>query len=90
MSEHINLRGVVSKPWIGSSGIFRWLGYALIALGLFGLISGLLPRTDMPVALNLMSLNSGLSVVIGVVLLALANVLALINEIFDANHTIID
>ena len=36
MSEHINLRGVVSKPWIGSSGVFRWLGYALIALGLVG------------------------------------------------------
>ena len=90
MSEHINLRGVVSKPWIGSSGVFRWLGYALIAVGLFGSTRGLLPMTDLPMALNLMSLNSGLSMVTGVVLLALANVLALINEIFDANHTIID
>ena len=90
MSEHINLRGVVSKPWIGSSGIFRWLGYALIALGLFGSTGGLLPMTDTGTVLNLMSLNSGLSVVTGLVLLALANVLALINEIFDANHTIID
>ena len=90
MSEHINLRGVVSKPWIGSSGVFRWLGYALIAVGLFGYTGGLLPMTDLPMALNLMSLNSGLSMVTGVVLLALANVLALINEIFDANHTIID
>ncbi|REJ69980.1 MAG: hypothetical protein DWQ28_03990 [Proteobacteria bacterium] len=90
MSEHINLRGVVSKPWIGSSGVFRWLGYALIAVGLFGSTGGLLPMTDLPMALNLMPLNSGLSMVTGVVLLALANVLALINEIFDANHTIID
>lgn len=90
MSEHINLRGVVSKPWIGSSGVFRWLGYALISVGLFGSIGGLLLMTDMPIALNLMSLNSGLSVVTGVALLAFANVLALINEIFDANHTIID
>lgn len=90
MSEHINLRGVVSKPWIGSSGILRWLGYALIAVGLLGSTDGLLPTTDMPMALNLMSLNSVLSMVTGVALLALANLLALINEIFDANHTIID
>lgn len=90
MSEHINLRGVVSKPWIGSSGIFRWLGYALIAVGLFGSTVGLLPMIDMPMALNLNSSNSGLTVVTGVALLALANVLALINEIFDANHTIVD
>lgn len=90
MSEHINLRGVVSKPWLGSSGIFRWLGYALIVVGLFGSTGGLLPMTDLPMTLNLMSFSSGLSVVTGVVLLALANILALINEIFDANHTIID
>ena len=90
MSEHINLRGVVSKPWIGSSGILRWLGYALIAVGLFGSTDGLLPMTDLPMALNLMSLNSVLSMVTGAALLALANLLALINEIFDANHTIID
>ena len=90
MSDYINLRGVVSKPWIGSSGIFRWLGYALIAVGLFGSTGEFLPTTDMPIVFILMSLNSGLSVVTGVVLLALANVLALINEIFDANHTIID
>lgn len=90
MSEHINLRGVVSKPWIDSSRVFRWVGYAMIAVGLFGSTGGLLPMTDLPMALNLMSLNSGLSMVTGVVLLVLANVLALINEIFDANHTIID
>ena len=48
MSEHINLRGVVSKPWIGSSGVFRWLGYALIALGLLGSLGGLLPMVNDP------------------------------------------
>ena len=90
MSEHINLRGVVSKPWIGSSGVFRWLGYLLLTVGLLGSSGGLLPMTDMPFALNLWSLNSGITVVTGAVLLVLANVLALINEIFDANHTIID
>ena len=45
---------------------------------------------DGPLITNLFPINSGLAAVIGVVLLALANVLALINEIFDANHTIID
>ena len=90
MSEHINLRGVVSKPWIGSSGVFRWLGYALIALGLLGSLGGLLPMVDDPLITSFLPINSGLAAVIGVVLLTLANVLALINEIFDANHTIID
>ena len=90
MSEHINLRGVVSKPWIGSSGVFRWLGYALIALGLLGSLGELLPMVNGPLTASLLPINSGLAAVVGVVLLALANVLALINEIFDANHTIID
>ena len=90
MSEHINLRGVVSKPWIGSSVIFRWLGYALIALGLLSSLGGLLPMVNGPLITSLSPINSGLAAVVGVVLLALANVLALINEIFDANHTIID
>ncbi|EHQ58312.1 hypothetical protein OMB55_00020590 [gamma proteobacterium HIMB55] len=90
MSEHINLRGVVSKPWIGSSGIFRWFGYALIALGLLGSLGSLFPMDNGPFITSLLPINSGLAAVIGVVLLALANVLALINEIFDANHTIID
>ena len=90
MSEHINLRGVVSKPWIGSSGVFRWLGYALIALGLLGSLGGLLPMVNDPLITSFLPINWGLAAVIGVVLLALANVLALINEIFDANHTIID
>ena len=43
-----------------------------------------------PLITSLLPINSGFAAVIGVVLLALANVLALINEIFDANHTIID
>jgi len=90
MSEHINLRGVVSKPWIGSSGIFRWLGYARIAMGLLGSIGGLLPMVNGLFITSLLPIKSGLAAVTGVVLLALANVLALINEIFDANHTIID
>ena len=90
MSEHINLRGVVSKPWIGSSRIFRWLGYALIAAGLFGSAGGLLPMVDSLFIPSLLSTNSALAALIGVVLLALASALALINEIFDANHTIID
>ena len=90
MSEQINLRGVVSKPWIGSSGVFRWLGYALIASGLLGSLGGLLPMVNDPLITSLLPINWGLAAVIGVVLLALANVLALINEIFDANHTIID
>lgn len=90
MSEHINLRGVVSKPWIGSSGVFRWLGYALIAAGLLGSLGGLLPMVNGPLIKSLLPINSGFAAVIGVMLLALANVLALINEIFDANHTIID
>ena len=70
-------------------GIFRWLGYALIAVGLFGSTGEFLPTTDMPIV-KLDVLKLRISVVTGVVLLALANVLALINEIFDANHTIID
>ena len=90
MSEHINLRGVVSKPWIGSSGVFRWLGYALIAVGLLGSLGWLLRMVNDPLITTLSPINSGLAAVVGVVLLALANVLALINEIFDANHTIID
>ena len=90
MSEQINLRGVVSKPCIGSSEAVRWLGYALIALGLLGSLGGLLPMVNGPLITSLLPINSGLAAVIGAVLLALANVLALINEIFDANHTIID
>ena len=90
MSEYINLRGVVSKPWIGSSGIFRWVGCALIAMGLLGSFGGLLPMVNSLFITSLLPIKSGLAAVTGVVLLALANVLALINEIFDANHTIID
>lgn len=90
MNDYINLQGVVSKPWIGSSGIFRWLGYALIALGLLDVMGGLPILFDALDASNLLPSKSGLALVIGAVLLALANVTALINEIFDANHTIID
>jgi energy-converting hydrogenase Eha subunit E len=90
MSEHINLRGVVSKPWIGSSELFRWMGYVLIAMGLFGSLGGLLPMVDGPFIRSLLPINWGLAAVVGGVLLALAHVLALINEIFDANHAIID
>ena len=90
MNEYINLQGVVSKPWIGSSGVFRWLGYALIALGLLDFMGGLPILLDASAASNLLPLSSGLALFFGVVLIALANVTALINEIFDANHTIID
>ena len=90
MSEHINLQGVVSKSWTGSSAIIRGLGYALIALGLLGSIDGLLSMVDVSVVTILAPSNSGLALGGGVMLLALAAVTALINEIFDANHTIVD
>lgn len=89
MSEQINLQGVVSKPWVGSSSIFRWLGYALIAAGFLNSTGGFLPIVD---ALSIIwpPLNAGLVVVFGALLIALANVTALMNEIFHANHTIVD
>ena len=66
------------------------MGYALIAAGLLGSLGALLPMVDGLFITSLLPINSGLAAVVGVVLLALANFLALINEIFDANHTIID
>lgn len=89
MSEQINLQGVVSKPWVGSSALLRWLGYALIAAGFLSSIGGLLPIIDASFIIW-PTLNSGLVVVFGSLLVALANVTALMNEIFHANHTIID
>lgn len=90
MSEHINLQGVVSKSWMGSSAIIRGLGYALIVLGLLSSIGGLLPMVDISVVTQLAPFNSGLALGVGVMLLALAAVTAVMNEIFDANHTIVD
>lgn len=90
MSEQINLQGVVSKPRIGASWVFRWLGYALITIGALGSTGRLLPMIDVSFIDGLLSLNGGPALIVGVILLALANVTALFSEIFDANHTIID
>lgn len=90
MSEQINLQGVVSKPWVGSSALFRWLGYALVAVG----VSSAMVISFLPIigalAMVLLPANAVFAVVVGALLIALANVTALINEIFHANHTIID
>lgn len=89
MSEQINLQGVVSKPWVGSSALFRWLGYALVAVGVSSAMVGFLPIMG-ALAMVLLPANAVFAVVVGALLIALANVTALINEIFHANHTIID
>lgn len=89
MSEQINLQGVVSKPWVGSSALFRWLGYALVAVGVSSAMVSFLPIMG-ALAMVLLPANALFAVVVGALLIALANVTALINEIFHANHTIID
>lgn len=89
MSEHINLQGVVSTPWVGSSALLRWFGYFLITAGFASAMGGFLPIIG-PLAMVVLPVSSGLAVVVGALLIALANVTALINEIFHANHTIVD
>ena len=90
MSEHINLRGVVLKPWIGSSALLKWLGLGLMVLGTLGFLSdfaSLLESSQMSTPLRV---NAEMLVFTGLLLVGVGYIIALVNEILDANHTIVD
>lgn len=90
MSEYINLRGVVLKPWVGSSVLLKWLGLGLMVAGTLGFLSDFASLLESSQMSTLLGVNAEMLVVTGLLLVGVAYVIALVNEIFDANHTIVD
>lgn len=90
MSEYINLRGVVLKPWIGSSALLKWLGLGLMVAGTLGFLSDFVSLLEASEMSTMLGVNAATLVFTGLLLVGIAYVIALVNEIFDANHTIVD
>ncbi|MAJ52921.1 MAG: hypothetical protein CBC39_02805 [Cellvibrionales bacterium TMED79] len=90
MSEYINLRGVVLKPWVGSSVLLKWLGLGLMVAGTLGFLSDFASLLESSQMSTLLGVNAEMLVATGLLLVGVAYVIALVNEIFDANHTIVD
>lgn len=90
MSEYINLRGVVLKPWIGSSALFKWLGLGLMVAGGLGFLSDFVSLLEASQMSTTLGVNAAMLFFTGLLLVGIAYITALVNEIFDANHTIVD
>ena len=90
MSEYINLRGVVLKPWIGSSALLKWLGLGLMVAGTLGFLSDFASLLELSQMTTPLRVNAEILVFTGLLLVGVGYIIALVNEIFDANHTIVD
>ena len=90
MSEYINLRGVVLKPWIGSSALFKWLGLGLMVAGGLGFLSDFVSLLEASQVSTALGVNAAMLFFAGLLLVGIAYITALVNEIFDANRTIVD
>ena len=92
MSADINLKGTVLKPDRGVQDFVKWVGYALVAVGVtWGLaIPVLFTGNSAPFAYVLGSTGVLTFVASGSLFLALSKIIELLREIRDANHTIVD
>ena len=92
MSADINLKGTVLKPDRGVQDFVKWVGYALVAVGVtWGLaIPVLVTDNQAPFAYLLGSTGVLTFVASGALFLALSKIIELLREIRDANHTIVD
>ena len=92
MSADINLKGTVLKPDTGVRDFVKWVGYALVAIGVtWGLaIPVLFTGNQAPFAYVLGSAGVLTFVASGALFLALSKIIELLREIRDANHTIVD
>ena len=78
------------KPWVGSSALLKWLGLGLMVAGTLGFLSDFASLLESSQMSTLLGVNAEMLVVTGLLLVGVAYVIALVNEIFDANHTIVD
>jgi hypothetical protein len=92
MSADINLKGTVLNPDTGVQDFVKWVGYALIVVGLtWGLAMPVLfTGNPAPFAYVLGSAGVFTFVASGSLFLALSKIIELLREIRDANHTIVD
>ena len=92
MSDDINLRGTVLKPDTGAQDFVKWVGYALVVVGVtWGLVMPVLfTGNQAPFAYVLSSTGVLTFVASGALFLALSKIIELLREIRDANHTIVD
>ena len=92
MSDDINLKGTVLKPDKGVQDFIKWVGYALLIVGVtWGLaIPDLFIGHRAPFAYVLGSTGVLTFVASGLLFLALSKIIELLREIRDANHTIVD
>ncbi len=92
MSDDINLKGTVLKPDTGVKDFVKWMGYALVVVGVtWGLVMPILfAGNQVPFAYVLGSTGVLTFVVSGALFLALSKIIELLREIRDANHTIVD
>ena len=92
MGDDINLKGTVLKPDTGLQDFVKWVGYALVVVGVtWGLaMSVLFTGNSAPFAYVLGSTGVFTFVASGSLFLALSKIIELLREIRDANHTIVD
>ncbi len=92
MSDDINLKGTVLKPDTGVQDFVKWVGYALVVVGVtWGLVMPILfAGNQVPFAYVLCSTGVLTFVVSGALFFALSKIIELLREIRDANHTIVD
>ena len=93
MSDDINLKGTVLKPDTGVQDFVKWVGYALVAVGVtwgFAMPVVFTTGNSAPFAYVLGSTSVLTFVASGALFLALSKIIELLREIRDANHTIVD
>ena len=92
MSDDIKLKGTVLKPDTGVQDFVKWVGYALILVGVtWGVAMPVLfTGNSAPFAYVLGSTGVLTLAASGSLFLALSKIIELLREIRDANHTIVD
>ena len=92
MSDVINLKGTVLKPDTGVQDFVKWVGCALVAVGVIGglVMPVFFTGNAAPFAYVLGSTGVLTFVASGSLFLALSKIIELLREIRDANHTIVD
>ena len=92
MSADINLKGTVLKPDTGVQDFVKWVGCALVVVGVtWGFaVPVLFIGNSAPFVCVLGSTGLLTLVASGSLFLALSKIIELLREIRDANHTIVD
>lgn len=92
MSDDINLNGVILTPTSSTHDRIRWTAYGLLIVGTVSGLATLVlgPSVWGSAALGISRFAVLVMVALGLLLLALAWLLARLHEIRVANHTIVD